>query len=1625
MPAAHTQPHARPATPADALAPSRPRAPQEWWFDTERLHYTRDLGRMRAAQNVLLEEAAAHGVLPDKRELVDASVLDRPTNDVGREMEVLLYGRGGGFAAKVERNAEMDECAVRIQCLYGSFALQRRIKRRREKRVLLAALFIQKLYRKRRIAQMLSFNADRIASAVIQHTSEVQAEQELALALAAREKDMQSRRETRELVLRRRLLALRSAVAEYKMRTMASIRLQCLFRTVRARRMVIYKMLEKRSRMRDINADQASRKAMTIQSRVRAHAAATELLTSHYEGRLRWYTDSRIAVMMSPLASHVSLQRKQLQTLLDGIAPEMERLAGSPKHVLAASKKLWSLQGEMGVAETLKAQLSLDALMKRRLEHKLALKAAQMMAERSEENYTATQQKLMGALEAYHGVRGSLEVIERLQLESETVTVMMAGQTELLRRKLGSLEQKLADATKDADAAKSAYLSSLRGQHMSANALALASSLLSRHVQQKPPPQLAGGEASQAQQAQPGVLSSSALTHLLQEKREAMRECTDALRRFEKESTSHAALLVQAWWAEGGMVALNSLHASGYREKAARLERRRSEALGHCIATANAKIAFRLCKQAVAELNGSHELVSALKTQQATMPRATLELHLLIPADRAVDEAVSERALEDVAMWMGVPDERFRLRGHTVTPPDDAEGKGSKQTLVVAAELLAGSEAGAPEPSELGELVVTEWKEGRLSTGFITTSSMLDVANVPVPHVCVAVPSREQLAAHMPSLATVEAEARAELDEVLDLVDELAASVPKEDGAVVGQRRRTAVRRLLRRREVAFFEARLRPPKPRAALRELREHSVQLRDLRGKNAAAANLMASQVEAEHTLHVRELEPLGLGPAPEGASRGWRLRQSGTGLLSVKGRLTYAKMRRDALRGKLHSIALLRELTVWPALRLEGDPHEVDAAWNKGVPSDSGGRGQFCAYCAQRSPPVLARHRYLECSHRQLAGDAEFSTAALQALEASLATKEARTLLHLSRFAVVVERRKQCKVVLSEVQGVLGSLGRFVKAAREPTPPFLGAPKSLAALCRPQLSSNAAWVRYLARRMVEQSEERTADLRELELAGGMHGGVWGELKALLVMTPRRALMYGGIEALRAEEARAKRVAAGEALTDDEEEEEEEKPSASGEGGEAEAEAEVAGDELDEPLYVDDDEPPVSHRPADPLANAADHTGRGSHAPHGRRGSSRPPAAAPATPSPAPAAIPSGSIFRSPRGRRGSLTTKLWSAATVQRVIEPAAVIRCAGEIGIELSERADEFYLLPLAVEFARAPLPGGWHEMMREGNVVYKEECTEEPQVEHPLLSVFVDVVKFERRRRRRMQAEASTVPAWLDAAADRWLQFVDTKGEAYFYNVSTAHRCASLAEIVNKARRDQPEAPAAAPSPAGPVLRGAELSEADSAAMATLEATRRERKAAEEQSVMTKLMSTKLSLDQVVGMRTEKEAVDRLRGVASGDAELRERIIFELKATFGQVVGASLATGPRTARQTLAVAHGFGINPATEAEYLWLADLAMSLPVPAGWVQVEHPVDGQNFWHNEISGTSQWQHPVDEFIKASLKMLRAPSHPQVQVMRRSSIGGGAGQGGAPDSNSRSTHEAAMRTAGITLGNVAL
>ena len=62
----------------------------------------------------------------------------------------------------------------------------------------------------------------------------------------------------------------------------------------------------------------------------------------------------------------------------------------------------------------------------------------------------------------------------------------------------------------------------------------------------------------------------------------------------------------------------------------------------------------------------------------------------------------------------------------------------------------------------------------------------------------------------------------------------------------------------------------------------------------------------------------------------------------------------------------------------------------------------------------------------------------------------------------------------------------------------------------------------------------------------------------------------------------------------------------------------------------------------------------------------------------------------------------------------------------------------------------------------------------------------------------------------------------------------------------------------------------------------------------------------------------------------------REEINKGLMSTFMPIVGAALAHRPRPLRHTLDTAAAYGMDAVKEAEYLWLADLALSLPLPAG-----------------------------------------------------------------------------------------
>jgi len=235
------------------------------------------------------------------------------------------------------------------------------------------------------------------------------------------------------------------------------------------------------------------------------------------------------------------------------------------------------------------------------------------------------------------------------------------------------------------------------------------------------------------------------------------------------------------------------------------------------------------------------------------------------------------------------------------------------------------------------------------------------------------------------------------------------------------------------------------------------------------------------------------------------------------------------------------------------------------------------------------------------------------------------------------------------------------------------------------------------------------------------------------------------------------------------------------------------------------------------------------------------------------------------------------------------------------------------------------------------------------------------------------------------------MQFVDMSGRLYFYDFESGR---TVNELVDLIRQLNPSTRPAVPRPPpGSKPRGGRSSEAAAselvgAALDVLGGGGAEGveggaapPARKPRTTMTAL------LDQVA--EREKAAEGDEGGTALDDKTIAEMIAKQLRATFQQMLGSSLSASPRPLAATLDVAMAYGLSIADEPQLLWLADLAISLPLPAGWVQANHPTLQAAFWHNEICHSSQWQHPVDDFIRTTIKMQRSPSSPQAAAMRRS------------------------------------
>ena len=113
--------------------------------------------------------------------------------------------------------------------------------------------------------------------------------------------------------------------------------------------------------MREVDDDEATRTAKVLQKRLRTHQAASKLICDQYERRHSWYTDSRLALLLSPLASAVSLQRR-ISAQSTSVSKPLQLLLSRCNNARDAAAAAQAKAEDTQAANTWKALLENSAL---------------------------------------------------------------------------------------------------------------------------------------------------------------------------------------------------------------------------------------------------------------------------------------------------------------------------------------------------------------------------------------------------------------------------------------------------------------------------------------------------------------------------------------------------------------------------------------------------------------------------------------------------------------------------------------------------------------------------------------------------------------------------------------------------------------------------------------------------------------------------------------------------------------------------------------------------------------------------------------------------------------------------------------------------------------------------------------------------------------------------------------------------------------------------------------------------------------------------------------------------------------------------------------------------------------
>jgi hypothetical protein len=109
---------------------------------------------------------------------------------------------------------------------------------------------------------------------------------------------------------------------------------------------------------------------------------------------------------------------------------------------------------------------------------------------------------------------------------------------------------------------------------------------------------------------------------------------------------------------------------------------------------------------------------------------------------------------------------------------------------------------------------------------------------------------------------------------------------------------------------------------------------------------------------------------------------------------------------------------------------------------------------------------------------------------------------------------------------------------------------------------------------------------------------------------------------------------------------------------------------------------------------------------------------------------------------------------------------------------------------------------------------------------------------------------------------------------------------------------------------------------------------------------------------------------------AGGSFAQRKADETALAKSFSQPAVAAAGGGGGGQPVILQYAQFLGMDPAEDTELLWIAQQALTAPLPPNWAEHADPSSGDSYYYNSESGETVWEHPCDDYFRSLYKELK-------------------------------------------------